>query len=59
LTRPDRRFRHHPLALARERLLAAPRPLGGGGAPADFSMFLDGERAKWTPLVKAVNVKAE
>jgi tripartite-type tricarboxylate transporter receptor subunit TctC len=29
------------------------------GSPGDFSAFLVGERAKWTPLIKSANVKAE
>jgi tripartite-type tricarboxylate transporter receptor subunit TctC len=29
------------------------------GSPEDFSAFLAGERAKWVPLVKSANVKAE
>ncbi len=29
------------------------------GSPENFSAFLTSERAKWTPMVKAANVKAE
>jgi tripartite-type tricarboxylate transporter receptor subunit TctC len=29
------------------------------GSPEDFSAFLAGERAKWVPLVKSANIKAE
>jgi tripartite-type tricarboxylate transporter receptor subunit TctC len=29
------------------------------GSPENFSAFLASERAKWTPLVKAANIKAE